>query len=59
MNPETGPPSSQAWQRWPLPIPVCTHRWHNHLVHAGADEQSEILFLHPEFVPPDYGKPNL
>ncbi len=23
-------------------------------VHAGADEQSEILFLRPEFVPPDY-----
>ena len=23
-------------------------------VHAGADEQSEILFLHSEFVPPDY-----
>jgi creatinine amidohydrolase len=23
-------------------------------VHAGADEQSEILFLCPEFVPPDY-----
>ena len=23
-------------------------------VHAGAEEQSEILFLHPEFVPPDY-----
>ena len=25
-------------------------------VHAGADEQSEILFLRPEFVPPDYQK---
>ena len=23
-------------------------------VHAGADEQSEILFLRPKFVPPDY-----
>lgn len=23
-------------------------------VHAGADEQSQILFLHPEFVPQDY-----
>ncbi len=23
-------------------------------VHAGADEQSEILFLRPEFAPPDY-----
>ena len=23
-------------------------------VHAGAEEQSEILFLRPEFVPPDY-----
>lgn len=23
-------------------------------VHAGADEQSQILFLHPEFVPHDY-----
>ena len=23
-------------------------------VHAGADEQSEILFLRPEFVPQDY-----
>ena len=23
-------------------------------VHAGADEQSQILFLHPELVPPDY-----
>jgi creatinine amidohydrolase/Fe(II)-dependent formamide hydrolase-like protein len=25
-------------------------------VHAGADEQSQILFLHPEFVPQDYRK---
>ena len=25
-------------------------------VHAGADEQSEILFLRPEFVPQDYGE---
>jgi hypothetical protein len=23
-------------------------------VHAGADEQSELLFLRPEFAPPDY-----